>query len=180
MESGESKQLDPARLTQWYSEYSLQLQAFLFGLLRNYTLVEEAFQTTFTKALSSGGDVQSGSEKAWLFQVAYNEAMAIRRKTGIHKRAVTRVENQLKSKAHPEGQSIPVEHLLQREAVNEVRTALEKLPENLQQIVSLRIYEEKTFQQIADELQLPLGTVLTRMRSALQKLQFVLKRELGN
>ena len=34
----------------------------------------------------------------------------------------------------------------------------------------MRIYEEKTFAQIARELDAPLGTVLTRMRSALRKL----------
>ncbi|MBT4866073.1 MAG: RNA polymerase subunit sigma-24, partial [Planctomycetaceae bacterium] len=36
--------------------------------------------------------------------------------------------------------------------------------------VCMRIYDEKTFQVIADELNLPLGTVLTRMRLALKKL----------
>jgi len=34
----------------------------------------------------------------------------------------------------------------------------------------MRIYEEKTFAVIAEELSLPLGTVLTRMRLAMQKL----------
>ncbi|WP_197441781.1 RNA polymerase sigma factor [Thalassoglobus polymorphus] len=179
METDESKQLDPARLTKWHDEYFSQLSAFLFGLLRNHALVEETVQTTFTKALLSGGNVQPGSEKAWLFQVGYHEAMAIRRKAGIHKRAVSRVENQLRATENSGRHSSPGENLLQWETANKVREALSELPDNLQQIVSLRIYEEKTFQQIADELKLPLGTVLTRMRSALQKLQVVLKRDLG-
>ncbi|WP_417847830.1 RNA polymerase sigma factor [Thalassoglobus sp.] len=180
MEPDESKQLDPARLTKWHNEYFSQLSAFLFGLLRNHSLVEETVQTTFTKALLSGGNVQPGSEKAWLFQVAYHEAMAVRRKAGIHKRAVSRVENQLRATENSgsHSKSRPDENLLQSETAKEVRAALDELPGNLQQVVSLRIYEEKTFQQIADELKLPLGTVLTRMRSALQKLQVVLKRDL--
>jgi DNA-directed RNA polymerase specialized sigma24 family protein len=43
--------------------------------------------------------------------------------------------------------------------------------------VIARIVEEKKFAEIAHELQLPLGTVLTRMRAALAKLKLLLNRE---
>jgi len=52
-----------------------------------------------------------------------------------------------------------------------VRQALGELPPRQQQIVHMRIYEEKTFAVIARELGIPLGTALGRMRAAMQKLQ---------
>ena len=45
------------------------------------------------------------------------------------------------------------------------------LPDKQRQIVHMRIYEEKTFAVIAEELDIPLGTALARMRTALAKLR---------
>jgi DNA-directed RNA polymerase specialized sigma24 family protein len=56
-----------------------------------------------------------------------------------------------------------------------VRAALVTLPLEQQQIVQLRIYDERTFADIAAELGIPLGTALTRMRLALEKLRAALK-----
>ena len=52
-----------------------------------------------------------------------------------------------------------------------VRQAIDELPEAQRQIVCLRIYDEKTFAEIAEELQIPLGTALSRMRAAVSKLK---------
>ena len=168
MPAEESEQLEPAMLTLWYGEYAARIRVFLLGLLRNATLVDEAVQSTFAKALVTGGGVQAGSEKAWLFQVAFNEAMLLKRKSAIEQRALSRLP------AIDKEPRQPIDHLLQWEAVHQVRLALEKLPDNQKQIVRRRIEKELTFQQIADELQIPLGTVLTRMRSALETLRSAL------
>ena len=56
-----------------------------------------------------------------------------------------------------------------------MRRAIDDLPAAQQQIVRMRIYEEKTFAVIAAELEIPLGTALARMRAAMEKL----KRRLG-
>jgi RNA polymerase sigma-70 factor (ECF subfamily) len=52
-----------------------------------------------------------------------------------------------------------------------VREAIERLTEDQRQVVRMRIYEEKTFAEIAEELGIPLGTALTRMRAALGRLR---------
>jgi len=171
LDSDES-QLDPAQLTEWYSRFELRLRAFLKGVLRNATHVDEAVQATFTKALTHGGSVQPGSEKAWLFQVAYHEAMAIHRRSGVDHRGRKHLSTMVSRDS-----ITPDESLLRWEEVQRVRDAIERLSDVQQQVVRMRIYEQKTFQAIADELKTPIGTILTRMRSALQHLQQALNRD---
>ncbi|MBL8825420.1 MAG: hypothetical protein JNM18_00445, partial [Planctomycetaceae bacterium] len=63
------------------------------------------------------------------------------------------------------------------ETVVGVRQAIEQLPAEQRQVVRLRIYENRTFAEIATALKLPLGTVLTRMQLALKKLKKALDHE---
>ena len=58
-----------------------------------------------------------------------------------------------------------------------IREALAELPETHRKVVQLRIYEGLKFAEIAELLDSPLGTVLARMRSSLQKLKSILKTE---
>lgn len=174
MSHGESKQLDSATFTTWHREYSSNITAFVFGILREKATTEEVVQATFTKAFTLGGEVQPGSEKAWLFQVAYREAMMLLRKQKSHQNKLSKIRNQANPKSFLDDN--PVQKILNEEQIEAVQFAVQKLPENQRTIVHKRIYEEKTFQQIADELQIPLGTALTRMRTALQSLQAALEQ----
>ena len=70
-----------------------------------------------------------------------------------------------------------VQSLGRKEEVARLRDLMQQLPAEQQFVVRQRIQEEKTFAVIADELQVPLGTVLTRMRLAIQKLQKWFGRE---
>lgn len=161
--------LDPQTLTRWYSEHSERLKAFVFGVIRDWTLADEVVQATFVKAATHGAAIQENSVRPWLFQVAFNEAKLIQRKRGIESKVVAKLDVQNVSNASPE------HALLRWELVEQVREALQELPAEQRDTVWQRIYEEKTFQEIADTQQVPLGTVLTRMRLALQRLQRKLK-----
>ena len=113
-----------------------------------------------------GHETQEDSRKAWLFRVAYHEAMAIRRREGVGDRVLRRMAWHTSRAA-----AAADEPLLRLEAVQSVRKALEELPAEQRQVVRMRIYEEKTFATIAKELKIPLGTALGRMRAATIKLR---------
>ncbi len=130
----------------------------------------DVLHATFAKALDALPKVES--LKAWLFRVALNEALLLRRRCAIHQRATLKLR--FGPQRHTER---PEELLVRRETVERVRGALECLPTEQQTVVRMRIYEEKPFAQIAKELSVPLGTVLTRMRLALGKLRKRLKSE---
>ena len=63
------------------------------------------------------------------------------------------------------------------EQVERIKAAIRQLPESQQDVVRLRIYEDLKFIEIAEHLDVPLGTVLTRMRTAVKKLSRVLRDE---
>ena len=67
-----------------------------------------------------------------------------------------------------------VHHAIQQEDIERVREALMRLPASQREVVQKRIYEGLKFREIADELDVPLGTVLARMQAALKKLKPIL------
>ncbi len=163
-------QLDPADVAELYAQHAAELSAFLTGVLRNADWASEALQSTFVKAAEVGHTAQRETIKGWLFRVAYNEAMLLRRRQEVDHRATRKVAWQ----RNPESAAVDA-GLLQQEIVERVQRGLETLPVEQRTVVRLRIYDNKTFNEISEELGIPLGTVVTRMRAALQKLN----RELG-
>jgi RNA polymerase sigma factor (sigma-70 family) len=159
-------QLDPSIVAALYVEHGEELRRFLLGMLRDAQLASDVLQATFVKMVQRGHETNEGSRKAWLFRVAYHEAMAWRRREGVGDRVLRRAA------WHTPGVAGAAdEPLLRLEAVQAVREALEALPAEQRQVVRMRIYEEKTFATIAKELKIPLGTALGRMRAATIKLR---------
>ena len=65
----------------------------------------------------------------------------------------------------------PSLHIIRSEISHQLQQILKRLPETWQEVVRLRIGQDLTFQQIATQLDIPLGTALTRMRRALERLK---------
>jgi RNA polymerase sigma factor (sigma-70 family) len=171
--SCEASRLDPTAVAALYVRHAEELRAYLIGLLRDPDLAADVLQATFSKAVERGHTAE-GSLKAWLFRVAHNEAMDQRRRKAAEGRALRRVA-WWKSETLEHD---PQQRLRHQEIVEHVRKALETLPPAQQEVVRMKIYEEKTFAEIAAQLHCPLGTVLTRMRLATQKLAEALRGEL--
>jgi len=166
--------IDPAVVAALYLEHGEELRRFLHGLLRDAQLANDVLQAAFTRLVEVGHTTREESRKAWLFRVAYHEAMAVRRRENTGDRVVRR----LAWSRDAAGQASD-EPLLRIESVELVREALAELPPDQQRVVKMRIYEEKTFAVIAAELKIPLGTALGRMRDALAKLRTKLSPHAG-
>ena len=158
--------LDSSVVAALYVQHGEELRRFLLGILRDAQLTADVLQVTFAKMVERGHETQEATRKAWLFRVAYHEAMAYRRREGVGDKVLRRVA------WHTSGVAGGAdEPLLRLESVQSVREALDELPSEQRQVVRMRIYEEKTFAVIAKELKIPIGTALGRMRAALQKLK---------
>ncbi|MDA1014351.1 MAG: RNA polymerase sigma factor [Planctomycetota bacterium] len=160
-----SDPLDPAVIAELYGRHARDLTAFLIGVLGSADDADEALQATFLKAVEKGHEVDRASFRAWLFRVAFNEGMLLRRKSGIRKKSL-RVLADIQKK---DDDSVPGS-VANAELRKLALSALTQLPDEQRVVVERRIYDDMTFAAIAELLGIPLGTVLTRMRSALKKL----------
>lgn len=166
-------QLDPAEVEALYHAHEAELRRLLLGVLRDHSLAGDVLQATFAKVLVQGHTSREETRKAWLFRVAYREALAVLRRRNTGDKAYRRLASSLDAPA-----DVVESGLVREEAVAAVREVIATLPVEQRQIVRMRIYEEKTFAQIAEELQIPLGTALGRMRSALEKMRARLDRDI--
>lgn len=159
-------QLDAAEVAALYVEHGGELRRFLIGVLRDRDLANDVLQSTFVKAVQRGHEARVESRKAWLFRVAFHEALAVKRRLQTQQKATAKLASLARC-----GSETPEESAVRGEVVERVRSALADLPPDQRRVVHLRIYEEKSFSEIAGLLRLPLGTVLTRMRLGLKKLK---------
>lgn len=164
--------IDPALVAAMYAEHADELRNFLIGVLRNAEAAGEVVQATFAKAVEVGHTAHEETLKGWLFRVAFHEALAYRRRMAVHDKATRRLAWNPRDEAES-----PHDSVVRGETVESLRTALEALPAEQKKVVSMRIYDEKTFAVIAAELGVPLGTVLTRMQLALRKLRRSMSRD---
>ena len=174
MTKREPTRLEPERIEALYREHARELRYFLLGMVHNADLADEFLHATYVKVMEVGHKADPTSIKGWLFRVAQNEVQTFWRRRKIGDKV-----NQAVAENQPRPTSGPETHAVRSETVAAVRAELAQLPEAQRQVVTMRIYEGKKFIEIAEQLGLPLGTVLTRMRLAQKKLQAALADEFG-
>ena len=162
------ERLSAETVRELYEVHARELLAFLIGVLRDGHAAEEVAQTTFRRLLEAGHEVRVETIKGWLFKVGFHEAMAFRRRQTLQGRTLKKYT--VRRDLLPANLTSHDE-LVRREDVAKLKELLAELPPDQQYVVRQRMYEDKTFAVIAQELNVPLGTVLTRMRLAMEKLQ---------
>jgi RNA polymerase sigma-70 factor (ECF subfamily) len=153
-------------VTALHAAHAVELRAFLFGVLKDNELAQEIVQATFGKLIQVGPSGPGECLKGWLFRVAYREALMVRRRRKIEYRSLSRLVHVVRQ--DPDS---PERSQERKDLVESVRRAIAGLSSEQRAVVQKKIYEEKTFIVIADELGIPLGTALTRMRAALSVLR---------
>jgi len=108
-----------------------------------------------------------GKFSAYLFRVLLNQCRIAARST---RRSVAVIVEVPATPGHPSGESL----ILARERQREVEAALQRLSEKLRTVVVLRHSAGLSYEEIAETLDLPLGTVKRRLFDAMEKLRCML------
>ncbi|MGI9470117.1 MAG: RNA polymerase sigma factor [Rubripirellula sp.] len=162
---------DPDPWRAIFQESESGLRAFLRGRLRQASDVDDCLQIVYVKLIENGRNVSANARRAWLFRVAANESAQLWRRKASTEKMLERYG------AEDAGSVDPTKQVILTETSAKIRKAIGRLPESWQRVVRLRIYENLTFQQISDQLDIPLGTALTQMRRALERLKTELEVE---
>jgi RNA polymerase sigma-70 factor (ECF subfamily) len=151
--------------------------ALSFGMLGREEDARDATQETFLAAFRNlRGFRGEAKVSSWLHRIAVNQCITRQR------RAKVRGETALDDEAEPDGSSYftpahlsPARTAESQERTLAVRRAVNALPPELRQVIVMKEFEELTFQEIANALELPLSTVKSRLYTALKQLQMRLK-----
>lgn len=160
------------------ARYQKPIVNYVYRMLGNYDDAVDLSQDVFLKAYSALGSYRPQYPfPAWLFRIARNAAIdALRRRrlpTVSLDKPVETAEGSVGREFAGSG-SGPEHLLLEDELSAQVEEAVAKLPEKYRQPLVLRHASEMSYEEIADALELPLGTVKTRIFRARATLREVL------
>jgi len=161
----------PYNLPQMFAEMQRRYQGLVYSVIYGISLdaVEswDLTQEVFVKAYECPDFWSEGfQQKAWLITVARNEALKYRRSLKSRLRYLARF-------CGFEGTSDARElenRLVRAENVERLRNLLSQLDDDERQIITLRFSAEMSYQQIADEMQLKIGTVMSRLSRIKERL----------
>jgi RNA polymerase sigma factor (sigma-70 family) len=170
--SKSSEQAMPARLFEETVLPHLDA-AFNYArwLTRNDADAEDVVQDACVRAMRFLGSMRADNPRAWLFAIVRNTWYSRSRHTSMAK--TTTVETASHEVAD---ESLdPEALLLQQHAVARVRQALEQLPIDFREVIVLREIEGMSYKEIAAVVRVPIGTVMSRLARARDRLLAMLK-----
>lgn len=158
---------------QLLAQHTPALRNYLGARCRDEDLTAELLQEVAARLVTAAPRLSlNGNARGYLFAIASSVWRDYLRRDLVRRRAA----EQLGAGARdPENGEAADARLLARELRVAVTHAIEALPLAQREVVELRHRRGLTFQQIADRLHRPLGTVLTQMRAALARISAALE-----
>jgi RNA polymerase sigma-70 factor (ECF subfamily) len=151
---------------QLLAEHTPALRNYLGARCRDADLTAEMLQEVAARLVTALPRLSlNGNARGYLFRIAANVWRDHLRRELVRRRATVAMKS-----GEPAVADAADAPLLQRELQVAVRRAIDALPLAQRDVVELRQQRGLTFQQIADRLGRPLGTVLTQMRAALARI----------
>jgi RNA polymerase sigma-70 factor (ECF subfamily) len=161
----ETLQGDPAPFGELVSRYQNRLYNTLVHLVGSTDLAYDAVQDAFVQALVKLETFERSSQfYTWLYRIAFNQAMSRRRR----EKPLSSVEQiREASGREPVDRSGPPESRLEdEELAAQVQAALAKVSDEHRAILILREVDDCSYEQIAEILDLPIGTIRSRLHRA--------------
>ncbi|HEX8706972.1 MAG TPA: sigma-70 family RNA polymerase sigma factor [Pyrinomonadaceae bacterium] len=151
--------------------------ALAYGMLGREEDARDATQETFLAAFRNlRGFRGEARVSSWLHRIAVNQCITRQRRAKVRGETALEVETEAGGEASfAATQASPAELAESGQRTEIVRRAVNSLPAELRQVIVMKEFEELTFQEIADALELPLSTVKSRLYTALKQLQMRLK-----
>jgi RNA polymerase sigma-70 factor (ECF subfamily) len=168
----------PALFETLVKRYERELYNYLRRFLSNQAMAEDAFQATFMQVhLKCSLYDADRKVRPWLYTVATNQAIDIQRRNKRHRLVSLDRPNRVQ---HDELGSLvdvlsgrdgePANDLETGERKEWIRRAVAALPDQLQSAVKLVYFRGMKYREAADELEVPVGTVKSRLHAAVKRL----------
>lgn len=157
---------DPEAFGEIVRRWERKIFALCFGMLGREDEARDAAQETFIAAYKNLSRFRGEAKvSSWLHRIAVNQCLTTKRRTK------TRAEDFLDAEDGSEERAFvaaphhsPARKAEKGERLAIVRQAVKALPTELREVVVMKEFEEMTFQEISDTLDVPLSTVKSTLR----------------
>lgn len=157
-----------------YKRYYNYLLNFVFIIIKNHYDSEDVVQETFIQIWEKAElyDPELASFSTWLITIARNKSLDKLRKLKNNKKTLDIDQHKIKSNLKSSSVFI-----FQKRRNKAIKKAIEKLPKKQKKIINIVYLEGFTHKEAASKLNLPLGTVKTRLRLGIIKLRNRIENE---
>ena len=161
-------------VTRW----ERKIFALCYGMLSREDEAKDAAQETFIAAFRNLKNFRGDAKvSSWLHRIAVNQCLTTKRRTKTRSESFLDDEENAEDKVFIAPLNLsPSKTTEQSERLQVVRQAVFSLPLDLRQVIVMKEFEDMTFQQISEMLDLPLSTVKSRLYTALKQLRMKLER----
>ncbi|MHC4323273.1 MAG: RNA polymerase sigma factor [Planctomycetota bacterium] len=170
------------------NRYKNSLYAFLRQFLNRHDLVEDVFQETFLQLFSSRDSFDTSRPlRPWLFTIAANKAKDALRKW--QRTAAVSIGTMADSQdlsfddmlnTVTSDRTMPYDELQKDETSQRVGQIITDMPENLREILILAYFQRFSYKQMAQILSIPIGTVKSRLHTAVGRFAKEWKASVGS
>ncbi len=165
--------------------YERELYSYLRHYLGDEQVAEDVFQQTFLQVHLKCDRFEPGRKfRPWLYTVAINQAIDMQRRNRRHR--MVSLDKRLQAGAEDGSGSLvdlldsdttgPGQLAEEAEQSEEIRRAVDDLPETTRQAVLLVYFQGMKYREAAEVMSIPVGTVKSRLHAAVAKLNEVLSR----
>ncbi len=166
------------------SKYRSQIYNLILKIVHNPNEVEDLVQESFSKAFNSIANFNKEfAFSTWLYRIATNSSIDFLRKRRLK---TFSIDSPIKTKDDeytmeiPDSTSEPGKNIMQSQRDALVQDAIQHLPAKYRRVIEMRHLQERTYEEIADDLKLPLGTVKAHIFRAREMLYKMLRDKLRN
>jgi RNA polymerase sigma-70 factor (ECF subfamily) len=173
MAANEASERPDERLARWVREHAAAVRGYLLGLVRRNDVADDLLQEVFHRAWQARERYEDqGYERAFLLRIAdrlvIDKSRRNRREVNLDEVTWHEVEPAADADS-------PLDELHKAETNRELAATLDQLSLNQRRVLLLRYFGDLSFEQIAAELECPLGTALSHCRRGLAAMRKILE-----
>lgn len=161
-----SREIDMTYFQEMYEKYATDVLRVSYFYLGDQQKAEDVCQDVFVRLITNAPVIQEGREKAWLLKVALNRCRDLWR-AAWYRRVVL---------GSPVFETIPAPDEIEKFSDKaEMMNAISQLPPNFKEVILLHYYQGYGIAEIAQMMELPEGTISSRLSRGRKKLEQILK-----
>ena len=169
---------DRSAISELIERHSQRVRNYIGMMVKDDDVADDIFQETFIKAvrvIDEGRYTDSGKFLSWVLRIAHNRVLDY-----FRREKSSRQLNEAEAGYDVLGtlriaEPTAEDRLVQGEMEQTIRSLIDLLPEEQQEVVRLRYYSKLSFQEIAEHTDVSINTALGRMRYALINLRRLIK-----